>query len=95
MSSYPCQDFGKFYSSKDSIVRHVKAKHGKKGDEVQADGKGNYANRIERYGFGHVSCNKCGQVFGNQELLEHHISAKKMKKVKIILHLNSMGVCIV
>ena len=80
MSPYTCQDCGKLYSRKDSLDRHVKAAHGKRDDEVQADGKESYANRIERYGFGHVSCNKYGQVFGNQELLEHHIRAKKMTK---------------
>ena len=51
-----------------SLDRHIKAKHSEKDGEVRSDGNGNYANRIERYGFGHIHCNKCGEVFGNQEL---------------------------
>ena len=91
MSSYTCHYCGKLYSSKDSLDPHIKAKHREKDGEVQADDNGNYTNRIERYGFGHLSCNKFGQVFGNQELLEHQIREKKMKKIKIILYLSNVG----
>ena len=71
MSAYTCQICSKTLTRKDNLDRHVKGRHTEKDDESDPENDGHYTNKIEWCDYGNVSCNKCGQGFGNQEILDH------------------------